>query len=219
MTDKLNYRYETIEIGERDVHIRSLKNIQEFQDIDNKALDFGINDTVWPIFGVLWPSGYVMATIMEQYEIKDKKILEVGCGLGLSSLILKLRNADITATDYNPAVETFLKENARINKIDSIPFFRANWTDDHIDTKDRYDLIIGSDILYESGHAKDLAHFINKSAKKKCVVIIIDANRGNINRFTREMKEYHFSHEKDEQDFYERFHILFKGSVNLYTRS
>ena len=219
MLDKLNYRYETLEIGDLDVHLRSLKDIQEFQDIDNKALDVGINDTVWPIFGVLWPSGFVMATIMEQFEIKDKKILEIGCGLGLSSLVLKLRNADITATDYNPAVETFLKENTRINQIDNIPFFRADWTDAHLSSIDYYDLIVGSDILYESSHTKDLAHFINKRSKKNCVVMIIDANRGHINRFTREMKKHHFIHEKDNQEFYERFNILFKGSVNFYIRT
>lgn len=219
MTDKLNYRYETLEIGALDVHLRSLRDTQEYQDDNNKALDVGINDTVWPIFGILWPSGYVMATIMEQVTVESLKILEVGCGLGLSSLVLKLRNADITATDYNPAVLTFLQENARINKIEDIPFFRADWQDQHIEPTKKYNLIIGSDILYERDHAKLLAHYINKNAQDNCEVIIVDGNRGYINQFSKEMNKYNFSYEKIEQEFTERYSILFKGSVNFYRRA
>ena len=40
--------------------------------------------------------------------LKIKRILEVGCGIGLSSLILNRLNADITATDYHPEAEKFL---------------------------------------------------------------------------------------------------------------
>ena len=44
----------------------------------------------------------------------DKRILEVGCGLGLASLVLNERSADISATDYHPEVETFLKINTEL---------------------------------------------------------------------------------------------------------
>lgn len=219
MIDKLNYRYETFEIGDFNVHLRSLRDTQEFQDVNNKAFNVGINDSKWPIFGVLWPSGFVMATIAEQIKIEGLKILEVGCGLGLSSLVLKLRDADISATDYNPAVQTFLQENTRINQIEEIPFYRADWEDDHLISQKRYDLIIGSDILYESDHAENLAHFINKSAKENCKVIIVDPGRGYINNFTREMEKHNFVHRKDEHTFVERFNIPFTGSVNYYDRT
>ena len=218
MTDQLNYQYQTIEIGEMRIHIRSLQDIQEFQDEDNEARDLGINDSQWPLFGVLWPASIVLATIMETKNIKSLNILEVGCGLALSSLILKLRGADITATDYNPAAKVFLTENLRINKCEEISFIRADWEDSDIESSDRYNLIIGSDLLYQPNHSKTLSHFINKFADEECEVIIVDPNRGNQNKFTRKMQEYNFTYHKDTREFYDLKKYLFKGNVHHYHR-
>jgi predicted nicotinamide N-methyase len=151
-------------------------------------------------------------------EIKKLKILEVGCGLALSSLILKLRGADITATDYNPSAKAFLIENMRINQCQEIPFIRADWKDDHLESSQRYDLIIGSDILYQQDHSKDLSHFINMKALEKCEVIIVDPNRGNQNSFTRKMRQYNFTYQRDTRQFYDLDQTLFKGHIHHYQR-
>lgn len=219
MKDKLNYRYETLEIGDLEVHIRSLRDTQEYQDDDNKALDVGINDTQWSISGVLWPASFVLATIMEKRKLEQLKILEVGCGLALASIVLKIRGADITATDNNPAVKAFLAENIRINQCSEIPFKQAEWKDGDISSEEQYDLIIGSDILYERQHPGDLCNFINMNAKKNCEVIIIDPKRGNRNKFKKIMKENDFIHREDDEVYLERFSIKFKGTVDYYNRS
>ncbi|MCD8541365.1 MAG: hypothetical protein LRY22_01600 [Aliarcobacter cryaerophilus] len=59
-----------------------------------------------------------LALLTETNEQKNKRILEVGCGIGLSSLILNRLNADITATDYHPEAEKFLDINTELNKDD-----------------------------------------------------------------------------------------------------
>lgn len=219
MKDKLNYRYETLEIGDLDIHIRSLRDIQQYQDDDNKALDAGINDTLWSISGVLWPASFVLATIMERRELKQLKILEVGCGLALASIVLKVRGADITATDNNPVVQDFLAENSRINQCSEISFKQADWKDEVATSNERYDLIIGSDILYEREHPHDLCRFINMKAKENCEVIIVDPKRGNKNKFTKIMHENNFIYSQDDEVYLERFHMNFKGTVNYYKRS
>ncbi len=218
MKTKLNYRYETLEIGDLDIHIRSLRDVQEYQDDDNRALNVGITDTQWSISGVLWPASFVLATIMEKRELKKLKILEIGCGLALASIVLKIRGADITATDYNPAVKFLLTENTRINQCSDILFKQADWKDVDIYEEEKYDLIIGSDILYERQHPADLCNFINMKAKKSCEVIIIDPRRGNTNKFTKIMNENNFSHHVDNDVHLERNFIKFKGTVNYYKR-
>nr|WP_289054945.1 hypothetical protein [uncultured Psychrobacter sp.] len=47
--------------------------------------------------------------------VAGKRILEVGYGMALSSLLLNHRRADITATDYHPTVEYFLDRNTTLN--------------------------------------------------------------------------------------------------------
>jgi len=216
--DKLRLKYQTIEFDEIDIHVRSLKNNLQFSDTDGKAEKLGISSASWPLFGVVWPSGEVLAHYMSDYNIEGKKILEIGCGIGLSSLILSQRNADITATDYHPEAEFFLAENINLNKGRKIPFFRTGWADEIV-CKEKFDLIIGSDILYESEHALILPEFINRHAKESCEVIIVDPGRGNHSKFSKKMVALGFSHTQKKPAETDYLKKPFKGLILKYTRT
>lgn len=95
-------RYHTIEFGELDIHLRTLRDNQQFSDDEGEAEALGISSAFWPLFGIVWDSGNVLAHLMVEYEIVGLRILEVGCGIALASLVLNHRLADITATDYHP---------------------------------------------------------------------------------------------------------------------
>lgn len=100
-------KYQTIEFDNTDIHVRSLRDNQEFSDDDGIAEALGISSASWPLFGVLWDSGLVLAHQINTREFAGKRILEVGCGLALASLLLNHRKADITVTDYHPEVGAF----------------------------------------------------------------------------------------------------------------
>ena len=104
----LRFQYQTIEFGKTDIHLRTLRDNFQYEDINDVAQKLGISSATWPIFGVVWASSEILARIMHTHDIKGKRILEVGCGIGLASLVLKKRLADITATDYHPEVENYL---------------------------------------------------------------------------------------------------------------
>lgn len=180
-------RYQTIEIEDIDIHVRTLRDNQQFSDDDGIASDLGISSAMWPLFGVIWASGEVLAHLMFDYEIAGKRILEVGCGIGLASLVLNHRLADITATDYHPEVESFLQKNAKLNNGLEIPFIRTAW-DDEMTSLGGFDLIIGSDLLYDRGHTEILSEFINQHSKTHCTVIIVDPGRGKSARFSKKME-------------------------------
>ncbi|WVI84620.1 hypothetical protein VSX76_12665 [Methylophaga thalassica] len=110
MTKPVRVRYQTIEVGDMDIHLCTLRDKQQFSDPEGEADDMGISSATWPLFGVVWPSSIVLANHMLDYDIKNKRILEIGCGMALSSLLLNERMADITATDYHPEVNHFLIE-------------------------------------------------------------------------------------------------------------
>ena len=187
-------RYQTIEFGELDIHLQSLRDKQEFSDEDGVSESLGIYSSNWSLFGVLWGSSFTLAKMMKDYDLKGRRILEIGCGLGLASLVLNHRQADITATDYHPEAERFLDVNATLNEGKKIPFVRADWNDGNIGVGD-FDLIIGSDLLYERGHAKTLSSFVDSNAKNQCEVIMVDPGRGRIARFGRFMHELGYEDE------------------------
>ncbi|WP_242637581.1 class I SAM-dependent methyltransferase [Desulfobacter hydrogenophilus] len=183
---RVRVRYTTLEIGDMDIHIRTLKDHLQFEDINGEAKKLGISSATWPLFGVVWPSSQVLARLMLDYYVNGKRVLEVGCGIALASLILNKRSADITATDYHPETEGFLAHNVKLNDGEKIPFVRTGWADLD-DDLGKFDLIIGSDILYEVEHVNLLSAFINRHAQGYCDVIIVDPRRGNHAKFSKKM--------------------------------
>lgn len=120
-------RYTTVEIGEMDIHIRMLRDTLQFRDDNDIAKKLGISSAAWPISGVIWPAGKVLAHLMLDYHVQGKRILEVGCGIGLASIVLNKRAADITATDHHPETEQLLVYNIGLNGGEAIPFVRTGW--------------------------------------------------------------------------------------------
>ena len=51
----------------------------------------------------------------------------------------------------------------------------------------RFDLIIGSDVLYERDDGGALAAFIERHALPRCELLIVDPNRGNRAAFGKRM--------------------------------
>ncbi len=66
-----------------------------------------------------------------------------------------------------------------------IPFIRTGWEEPPHDTLGIFDLIIGSDLLYEDAHVNLLAAFINQHVRPCCEVVIVDPGRGFHAKFTK----------------------------------
>lgn len=154
---------------------------------------------------------------MLEFEIGDKRILELGCGVALSSLLINRRGGDITATDYHPQAGPFLRKNTRLNEDSEIPFFRADW-DTPKSAHGKFDLIIGSDILYERDNIPVLAEFIQGHAQQHCEVVIVDPGRKQAGLFSRQMEHYGFDHNLDKPEDVSYLVKPFKGSILNYKR-
>ena len=189
MTTPVRVRYQTVEFGKIDIHLCTLRDNQQFSDPKGIAEELGISSALWPLFGIIWPSSLVLANYLSDYETDGKRILEVGCGMALSSLLLNKQHANITATDYHPEVETFLQRNTDLNHDDEIKFERVDWAEDH-SSLGQFDLIIGSDLLYENQHIQQLADmmllmlllyqaFVDTDKVANCFVV--DLSNGLIN--------------------------------------
>jgi 2-polyprenyl-3-methyl-5-hydroxy-6-metoxy-1,4-benzoquinol methylase len=177
-TNGVGYEVETTsyQIGAMTYRIRTLLNRQQFFDPDGCAERVGISSASWPMFGIIWPVGLALAEEMSWFPIEGKHILEVGCGIGFPSLVLRQRGADITACDHHPFAEAFLRHNTDLNDLAPIPFFNAPWLAPSL-ALGRFDLIIGSDLLYERDHPSLLASFLADHANSTCQILIADPGR------------------------------------------
>jgi len=134
----------------------------------------------------VWPSARVLALAMHSFDLVGKRILEIGAGLGLASLVIHRRAGDITVSDWHPLSEAFLNENLLLNKLGPLQYRTGNWATGNPGLG-RFDLIIGSDVLYERQQPEQLANFIALHAAAHAQIIIVDPDRGNRVGFCREM--------------------------------
>lgn len=217
MNTPLRLRYQTVEIGDTDIHVCTLRDNQQFDDPEGIAEKLGISSATWPLFGIIWPSGLVLAHFISEYPTADKRILEMGCGMALSSLLLNHRNADITATDYHPEAEFFLQRSTLLNAGKAINYHRVDWADNN-DQLGQFDLIIGSDILYEDAHVKLVADFMHKHASETCEIILVDPGRGNKNKLGKLMQQYGYSFTAVKPEHTDYLDQPFKGHILKFGR-
>lgn len=214
---KLRLCYQTVEFGKIDIHLCTLRNRQEFHDPEGVAENLGISSAQWPIFGVVWPSSMVLAHYISDYDTGSKRILEIGCGMALSSLLLNKRHANITVTDYHPETGAFLARNTLLNEDPPIAYEQVDWADTE-DGLGLFDLIIGSDLLYEEQHIALLANFIEGHANQTCEVIIVDPGRGRKNKLSARMIELGYSSRQEKPSHTDYLSEEFKGQILTFVR-
>jgi predicted nicotinamide N-methyase len=197
--------------GVAELCIQRLKDKQQFHDPQGLAEAQGISSAAWPLFGLVWPSGLQLAAALARRPVlAGEHILEVGCGLALASLVGHRRGAQVTASDCHPLTRRFLEENLRLNQLSPLPYRLGNWAQrDEVPqatgslvpvqgheaaggapdrrVSGRFELILGSDVLYERDETGVLAGFIAQHACQASEVMIVDPNRGNRAPFHRHM--------------------------------
>lgn len=177
--------------GGADLHIRSLLDRRQYADADGAGEAAGISPASWPLFGQLWPSAHKLADLMQSWTLGERRILEIGCGLALASIVIHRRGGNVTASDCHPLTETFLRANLKLNELPDLPYRTGHWQRAN-PRLGCFDLIVGSDLLYERSQPKQVAAFIQVHASPQAEVLIVDPNRGNRSAFHRGMAQLGF---------------------------
>lgn len=187
----------TIVLGSIKLKIAELDNLDKTIDLLCEALGAESDkdplcEDYCPYFGAIWPSslGLSQYLIRHKDELQGKRILELGSGLSIPSFVATKLGAKILATDYHVDVPYFLKFNQELNQT-QFEFMRLNWTLG--DSKlEKFDWVIGSDVLYESKHPKDIAKALQGFVKPGGRIVLADPGRTYIQKFITEMNELGF---------------------------
>ncbi|MCK9605588.1 MAG: protein N-lysine methyltransferase family protein [Methylomonas sp.] len=179
-------KHEAVNIGGTDYLIRSLLDLQQYSDPHGEAEQAGLSSTSWSLFGQIWPSARVLALAMDSFNLAGKRILEIGAGLGLASLVIHGRGGNITVSDWHPLSQDFLNKNLLLNRLGPIKFEASDWSELNSELGE-FDLIIGSDLLYERQQPGQLAAYIHRHAAPSAEIIIVDPDRGNRVDFCKHM--------------------------------
>ena len=107
-------------------------------------------DEFMPYWAELWPAGLRLAEALP--DVREQRVVELGCGLGVPSLVAAAQGADVTATDWAPEAIELLETNAARNGVvvnTEVRDWRKPWNE-------RFDLALAADVLYERRNVKPL---------------------------------------------------------------
>lgn len=192
------FKYETevkrVNLGAFFIEVEQIKNMDQtidrlFQHYQERGL-VELFDQNCPYFGVLWPAGLDFAKFLfNEYsessaDARNLQFLEIGCGLAVPAMVLLRLGYNIELADHHPDVEVFLKKNVSRNQLSSARYFNLDWKE--MNQSNKYDVILGSDILYDRTQPASVFGFLQNNLSGTGMAIIADPGRIYWNEFERE---------------------------------
>jgi predicted nicotinamide N-methyase len=100
-----------------------------------------------PYWAELWPSALALARAVAARALHGGRVVELGCGLALPSIVAAQDGGRVLATDWAPDAIAFAQRNARHNGV-ALDTAVESWTDPQRVTEQApWDLVLGSDLL------------------------------------------------------------------------
>jgi len=121
------------------------------------------HDEFMPYWAELWPAGLALAHELPE-QLEGLRVVELGCGLGVPSLVAAARGAHVTAVDWAADAIELLRENAARNNV-SLEAVLADWR--RFDGS--FDLALAADVLYEARNVQPLADLVSRIAPRALV--------------------------------------------------
>ncbi len=122
------------------------------------------DDEFIPYWAELWPSGLALAEHVATLDLAGRRVVELGCGLGLPSLAASLGGADVVATDWSDDANVLLEQNAARNG-SGLRTLRVTWGDPcPLLSLAPFDLVLAADVLYEARNVEPLLALLGTMA-------------------------------------------------------
>ena len=131
--------------------------------IDDAAADPEQNLPYW---AELWPSGVALAgkITCDPRIVRGRRVLELGCGLGVTAVAALKAGADLLVTDYSPEALTLCALNA-LDQAGVVPrSLRVNWRDlsSPLHAGEAFPIVLAADVLYERRDVEPLLALVDR---------------------------------------------------------
>jgi predicted nicotinamide N-methyase len=128
--------------------------------IDEEAF---ANDEFLPYWAELWPAATALAEALP--DVAGLRVVELGCGLGVPSLVAAARGAEVMATDWAEDAIELLRTNAERNGLGLV----AETRDWRLAWPERFDLALAADVLYEQRNVEPVLARLGELAPRALV--------------------------------------------------
>lgn len=172
-----------------------------------------VQDERIPYWAELWPSAIGMGQYLAKHPelVKDKSVLEVGCGLGLAGMVAHGVGGKVILSDYLPAALELAEYNWNQNFEEEAQLLQLDWRE--AKPEQAADVVLAADVAYEERAFEPLLKAFPILVKKGGKLIISEPNRAIARKFLKSLEGIGFEVEK------ELLHVDYRDmitKVNVY---
>ena len=187
LRELLGRRFRTTEsvllIGDRRVTVLHPESADDLID----EVEFERDERL-PYWADIWPSARVLASYVARLDGRGRSLLELGCGAGLVATAGVIAGFRVCATDYYEDALRFTTVNVA-EHTGQMPETRlVDWRALPTDLG-RFDLVVGSDVLYERSYGRLVARAIDITLTRGGEAVIADPGRIAAEDFIRDAAE------------------------------
>lgn len=170
-------------VGDRTINVIRPRSAEELIS----ESDFERDERL-PYWAELWPSSTVLASFVTGDRRPRGRAIELGAGVGVVSIAAALAGYEVLATDYYEDALLFARANAWRNLGRELETALVDWR--AIPTAlPRFDVVLASDVLYESRYAPLVAGTIDRFLAPRGVAYVADPGRVATNAFVDACRE------------------------------
>ena len=140
---------------------------------DYESLGWGYWDRIWPSEVAL--SEYLIHQFFPT-KLTGAKVLEIGCGTGVAGVVAAQLGAFTMFSDMVPITLEAVKETCHKNQLRNVDTCTLDWSE-KIQSKERYDYVIGSEVFYDEAILADISHVLEQVLAPGGKGIFCDPNR------------------------------------------
>ena len=148
-----------------------------------------------PYWAELWASALALSQylVASKIDFQGKKILEIGAGLGLPSIVAAKLGADVCVSDYLPEAVDFSRKNFEKNNL-TADFQILDWRTP--DKSFAADIVLAADVAYEKRMFEYLPLAFKAFCKPNGTILLSEPNRGLAQFFLQNLHNQGFEVEK-----------------------
>lgn len=188
------HRVHEIQIRKDSYKLAMASNLDELYDnlLTGDSNHEDVKDERIPYWAEVWPSAIALSEFVAENEnlVKNKNVIEIGCGLGLSGLVSARYAKHVTFTDYMQAPLDFVKYNCYLNNTSNFSTQLLDWRKP--DKSFAADVLIAADVAYERRMFVHLIRAFRNLIKRNGLILISEPDRHYARTFFNTLEEKGF---------------------------
>ena len=140
----------------------------------------------FPLWAKVWPASIVLSEWAARLKPDPHRtLLEIGGGLGLTSIVAASVGHRVTFSEINPDALRFAQASAALNPGGQFPVMALDWNQPA--TVGRFDMVLGSEVVYRETDIPLLAKVFNSCLAPGGQIILAGEIRRTMDTFFKQM--------------------------------